>query len=153
MTTMTRTRATRHRQDVPVDVKVVISGLWIAMLMVFAYVDLFGFFRADVLDAALEGEVASTGLAVNQAFLSGALLYILLPCLMVVLSLILKPRLNRILNIVLSLVYVVSIVVSCIGETWIYYLVGSAVEIVLLLAIAWRAWTWPPADDRYPQSR
>ena len=30
-----------------------LSALWIAMLFVFAYVDIFGFYRADVLDAAL----------------------------------------------------------------------------------------------------
>jgi hypothetical protein len=35
------------------------------------------------------------------------------------------------------------IVVSCIGETWVYYLLGSAVEVVLLLAIARTAWKWP----------
>lgn len=62
---------------------------------------------------------------------------------MVVLSLILKPQANRITNIAVSLLYAVTIVVSCIGETWVYYLLGSAVEIVLLLAIARTAWKWP----------
>ena len=47
------TTATRQYRDTPVDVKLVLSALWIAMLFVFAYVDIFGFFRADVLDAAL----------------------------------------------------------------------------------------------------
>ncbi|MGB3686387.1 MAG: DUF6326 family protein [Ornithinimicrobium sp.] len=151
--TTTTTRAAQHYRDTPVDVKIVISALWVAMLMVFAYVDIFGFFRADVLSAALNGEVASTGLAVNQAFLVGALLYILLPSLMVVLSLVLKPRVNRVLNIAASLLYVVSIAVSCIGETWMYYLTGSAVEVVLLLAITRTAWNWPAAGERKPQPR
>jgi hypothetical protein len=44
------------------------------MLFVFAYVDIFGFFRDDVLEGALQGEVAATGLAVNQGFLIGTLL-------------------------------------------------------------------------------
>lgn len=130
-------------QNAPVNVKVVLSALWVAMLFVFAYVDMFGFFRADVLNAALEGEVGSTGLAVNQAFLTATLIYILLPSLMVVLSLLLAPRANRITNIAVSLLYTATILWSCIGETWAYYLIGSAVEVVLLLAIARTAWKWP----------
>ena len=134
---------TGQYQDTRVDVKFVLSGLWVAMLFVFAYVDIFAFFRADVLGAALEGTVANTPLAVNQVFLTTALLFILPATLMVVLSLVLKPRVNRVLNISVSLLYAVIITALCIGETWVYYLLGSAVEVVLLLAIARTAWKWP----------
>jgi hypothetical protein len=34
-----RTTTTRQYRDTPVDVKFVLSALWIAMLFVFAYVD------------------------------------------------------------------------------------------------------------------
>jgi hypothetical protein len=124
-------------------VKVVLSALWIAMLFVFAYVDIFGFFRADVLNAALDGKVATTEFTVNQMFLTLTLIYILVPSLMVVLSLVLKPPVNRITNLVVSLLYMISIIVSCIGETWVYYIVGSVIEALLLLAIARTAWKWP----------
>jgi len=134
---------TGHYQDMRVDVKLVLSALWTAMLFVFAYVDIFAFFREDVLRAALDGQVGTTDLTVNQAFLTAALGYILLPILMVVLSLVLRPRVNRMTNIVVSVLYSLSIAYSCIGETWVYYLVGSAVEVVLLLAIALIAWKWP----------
>ena len=137
------TTTTRQYRDTPVDVKLVLSALWIAMLFVFAYVDIFGFFRADVLDAALDGTVATTDFTVNQGFLIGTLIYVLLPILMVVLSLVLTPRVNRMTNIVVSLVYLLTIIASCIGETWAYYIVGSAVEVLLLGAIARSAWTWP----------
>ncbi len=40
------------------------------MPFVFAYVDIFGFYRADVLDAALDGKVATTAFTVNQVFLT-----------------------------------------------------------------------------------
>lgn len=33
---------TADLQDTRVDVKVVLSGLWISMLFIFAYVDIFG---------------------------------------------------------------------------------------------------------------
>ena len=58
----------------------------------------------------------------------------------------LKPRVNRITNIVVSLLYAVTVLGSCIGETWAYYIVGSLVEAVLLLVIARTAWKWPLFD-------
>ena len=81
--------------DTPVDVRVRLSALWTAMLFVFAYVDIFGFFRADVLEAGLDGTVGTTGLTVDQTFLTLTLVYITVPTLMVVLSLVLRPRANR----------------------------------------------------------
>jgi hypothetical protein len=138
----TMTKAGQY-QDTKVDVKHVLSALWIAMLIVFAYVDMFGFFRADVLDAALDGKVATMGIAIDQMFLAFTTVYVLVPTLMVFLSLVLRPRVNRILNIVVALFYAVSIIASCIGEGWVYYLLGSAVEVVLLVAIVRTAWTWP----------
>jgi hypothetical protein len=134
-------RGTSQYQDTPVNVKLVLSALWIATLFVCAYVDIFAFFREDVLRAGLDGEMA--GMAVTQGLLTACLLYILLPSLMVVLSLVLKPRANRITSVAVSLLYAVTVAVSCIGETWAYYLLGSAVEVVLLLAIARTAWKWP----------
>lgn len=95
-----------------------LSALWIAVLFVFAYVDILGFYRADVLDSALDDKVATTEFTVNQIFLTSTLVSILLPTLMVVLSLVVKPRANRTINITLSLLYTITIIVSAIGEPW-----------------------------------
>lgn len=144
------TTTTRQYRDTQVDVKLIISALWIAMLFVFAYVDIFGFFRADVLNAALHGTVATTALAVNQLFLTSTLIYILIPILMVVLSLVLKPRVSRVVNVIVSILYTISILYSCIGEQWSYYVLGSAIETVLLMAIVRTAWKWPPGFQVRP---
>lgn len=130
-------------RNTPVDVKIVLSALWVTILFVFAYVDIFGFFRADLLNAAIDGEVGNTGLAANQGFFLFALTYVLLPSLMVVLSLVLPPRVNRTTNVAVSFFYAVAVLVSCIGETWAYYVIGSVVEAVLFLVIARTAWKWP----------
>lgn len=130
-------------QDTKVDVKVVLSGLWISMLFVFAYVDIFAFWRADVINGALAGEVPGAGLEINQVFLTFATAYILPPSLMVVVSLVAPANVNRAVNIVVSLILLVSVVALAVGETWIYYIVGTGVEAMLLLAIARVAWTWP----------
>ena len=138
----TTTKAGQY-QDTKIDVKLVLSALWIAMLIVFAYVDIFGFLRADILRAALDGKMAATGITVDQMLLVFTTVYILIPTLMVFLALVLRPRVNRIVNIVVGLFYAVSIIALCIGEGWVYYLLGSAVEVVLLVAIVRTAWTWP----------
>ncbi len=134
---------TTDLHDAKVDVKVVLSGLWISMLFVFAYVDIFGFWRADVINGALTGKVPGAGLTINQSFLVFTTIYILIPSLMVVVSLLAPARINRTANIVASVIYAASVVAAVVGETWGYYIVGSVVEVVLLLAIARVAWTWP----------
>lgn len=126
----------------PLDRRVVLSGLWVSMLFVFAYVDIFGFFRADVIRGALAGEVSGPGFTIDQGFLALTTLYVLLPILMVVGSLLLPWRVNRLANLVVPVVYVLTIVGAMVGETWVYYLLGSGVEIVLLLTIAWTARRW-----------
>jgi len=86
--------------------------------------------------------VAVLGLTVDQMFLVFTTVYILIPTLMVFLSLVLRPRVNRIANIALSIIYALTIIGGAIGE-WNYYILGSAVEVVLLVAIVRTAWTWP----------
>lgn len=133
----------RELRDTKIDVKVVLSGLWIAMLFVFAYVDIFGFWREDVINGALDGEVPGPGFEIGQMFLALTTVYILVPSLMVVVSLLAPARWNRRANVLLSGVYALTVVGSAVGETWVYYLIGSAVEVVLLVAIAATAWRWP----------
>jgi hypothetical protein len=142
------TSRTTELQDSKVDVRVVLSGLWISTLFVFAYVDIFGFWRADVLEGALAGEVPGVGFTISQTFLTLTTLYILVPSLMVVVSLLAPAWVNRIANIVVSLLYVVSIGATVVGETWTYYILGSTVEVVLLLAIARIAGTWPRRSEQ-----
>ena len=107
------------------------------------YVDIFGFWRADVINGALAGTVPGPGFEINQTYLFLTTLYILIPSLMVIVSLVAPARINRPANVVVSLIYLASVVVSMIGETWIYFILGSVIEAMLLLAIARAAWTWP----------
>ena len=133
---------TADLQDSKVDEKVVLSGLWVSTLFVFAYVDIFGFWRADIIQGALAGEVPGVGFSINQRFLSLTTVYILVPSLMVVVSLLTPAWWNRVANIIISLVYLATIVGNLVGETWIYYILGSVVEMALLLTIARVAWSW-----------
>ena len=54
---------------VPLDRRIVLSGLWVTMLFVFAYVDIFAFWRADVIKGALAGEVPQASRSVRPSWL------------------------------------------------------------------------------------
>jgi hypothetical protein len=123
-----------------VNVRVKISALWASMLFVFAYVDLFSLYRADFRADLEAGEVG--GFTVNQSFLLGTTAYVVIPSLMVFGALVLRPRVNRIANIALSIAYGLTVIAGAIGE-WGYYVLGSAIEVALLAAIAYYSWTWP----------
>lgn len=142
------TKRVGGRQDQKVNVKVVLSGLWVSMLFVFAYVDIFGFWRADVINGSLDGRVPGAGYDINQSFLTLTTLYILVPALMVPFSLIVPAGINRPINLTVSLVYALSVVAAAIGETWVYYIIGSVVEVLILLTIVTVAWFWPTSPSR-----
>lgn len=128
-----------------VNVRIKITALWASMLFVFAYVDLFSLYRADVRADIEAGEIS--GFTIGQTFLLGTTVYVVIPSLMLFLTLVLRPEVNRIANIALSIVYALTIIGGAIGE-WNYYLFGSAVEAVQLAAIAYYAWTWPKETPR-----
>jgi Family of unknown function (DUF6326) len=123
-----------------VNVRIKISALWTSMLFVFAYVDLFSLYRRDFRADLEAGEVG--GFMVNQSFLLGTTVYVVIPSLMVFCALVLRPRVDRIANIALGIVYALTVIAGAIGE-WNYYVLGSAVEVALLAAVVYYAWTWP----------
>ena len=133
--------SSRTFEDIKVGVRCKIAALWIAMLLLFAYGDIFGFFRPGQLQEVMAGELS--GMAITQGFLFAVSLYVAVASVMVFLSLVLSPTLDRWANIVLPSLYVVSIVASAIGETSAYYWLLSVIEVALLLLIVWYAWTWP----------
>ena len=123
-----------------IHVTIKLSALWTSMLFVFAYVDIFSLYRRDFRADLEAGEIG--GFTVNQAFLFGTTVYVVIASLMVIGSLVLPPRINRIANIALGIVYALAIIAGAIGE-WSYYVLGSAVEVALLAAVVYYAWTWP----------
>jgi len=122
-----------------VDTRLKIAALWIAMLFIFAYVDLFSLYRPDVRADLEAGRLFAFD--VSQTFLFFATLYVVCPSLMIYLTLVMPRGINRLLNVALAAVYAVTIVGSAVGE-WAYFVLGSAAELALLGAVVYHAWTW-----------
>ena len=131
-------------EDVRVGVRLKISALWIAMLFLFAYGDIFGSFVPGRIDDIRGGKIS--GIEITQTFLLAASVYVAIASMMIFLTLGLRPRVGRWANIVLPILYIVSIVASVIGESWVYFWFLSIAEGVLLLLIIWYAWRWPTLD-------
>ena len=131
--------AKRNQVSSPIDVRIRMAALWATTMMIFAYVDLFSLFRPDFRAALDQGKVFVFD--VGQPFLLGATIYVIIPSLMIYLSLVMPRRLNRVVSISLAGIYAITIVGGAIGE-WNYYVLGSAVEFVLLALVIHHSWTW-----------
>lgn len=134
-------------EDTKVNIKLKISALWITMLFIFAYVDIFWFFQPGIIEGILAGQV--DGRQINQVFLVFTTVFILIPSFMVFLSLVLKPAINRWTNIIVAMIYAIStlyLAISEASETWVFYTFSNIIEVILLLLIVWYAWKWPKQE-------
>jgi Family of unknown function (DUF6326) len=134
-------------EDVRIGVRLKISALWVAMLFLFAYGDIFGSFVPGHIDDIRGGKIS--GIEITQTFLLAASVYVAIASLMIFLTLVLRPTVSRWTNIVLPILYIISIVASLIGESWVYFWFLSLAEGALLLLIIWYAWRWPTLE-RHP---
>ncbi len=129
-----------ERADVTIPVKVKLSALWIALMFLYIYADIFSLFKPGQLAEMMAGRMGP--FPVTQVSLLTASLLMLIPALMVFLSLALKPKVDRWANIVLGLLYTAVNIGNLVGETWAFYLFFGVVELVLTLLIVGHAWNW-----------
>ena len=130
-------------QDYWINPRIKIAALWTSMMFIFAYVDLFSLYRADVRADIEAGKMFA--FTIGQGFLLGVTIYVVVPSLMLFLSLVLSVRVTRMANIVVAVLYAVTIAGSAIGESNYYYIFGSLTEAALLAGVVYYAWTWPKA--------
>ncbi|MCJ7537791.1 MAG: DUF6326 family protein [Anaerolineales bacterium] len=133
-------------EDPKINIKIKLSGLWVANMFLFIYVDYFGLYIPGVMEKIIEGEVAHTGIQVSQVFLLAGITLMMIPSLMIFLSLTLPAKANRWTNIIVGIFKIAVVVGGLIGESWAYYIFGSIVEVVLLSLIVWYAWKWPKQE-------
>lgn len=131
----------RILEDTQIDVKLKLSALWVALMLLYIYADILSLFRPGTLNKMIEGFMGP--FPATQGSLFVAAIMMIIPAVMVFLSLILKPKVNRGVNIVIGALYILVNISNLIGESWAYYLAFGVLEIVLALLIVWYAWTWP----------
>lgn len=132
---MTYPSAAQHR----LDPRLVVCSLWIATMIAVAFVDIFGLFRPDIRAQIENGAIYIFD--IGPGFLLGAIIYVLMPTVMIPLTLVLLRRTNRLTNITVASIFLITVIGGAIGE-WGYYVLGSAFEAVLLAAIIVLATRW-----------
>lgn len=127
-------------KEFKVNVKIKLAALWIVIMILYIYNDMFSLFKPGVLQSMLDGYMGP--FLVSQGGLFSAAVLMAVPALMIFLSLVLKPKANRIINIVISILYIGVMIASLIGE-WYYYIFMGAVEIACNVLIILYAAKWP----------
>ena len=140
----TNKKTSRNLEDVKVNVKIKLSALWVALMFLYVYVDIFAFYKPGTIENILAGKVWE--FEITQAWALTALILMTIPSVMIFLSLILKPKVNRWANIIVAIFYIVVSVTTPLGESWAFIWFGSIVEVVLLSLIVWYAWKWPKQE-------
>jgi len=120
------------------DVRVVLSGLWVAVMLTYLLGDVLRLMAGDVTPGELGGRAASQGMWLGIAVI------MLIPIVMVVLSLTLPYPLVAWVNLVVA---VLAVLFNLIGLPYpgLYDNFLIAVSFVFNALIAWHAWTWVSA--------
>ena len=132
-------------EDMKINVKMKLSALWIAMMLLYIYADILSLFRPGQIEEMIEGLMGP--FPVTQGSLLTASILMIIPAVMVFLSLTLRPKVNRWANVTLGVLYTLVNISNLIGETWAYYIFFGIIEIVLTLLIVWYAWGWANLQD------
>jgi len=118
-----------------VDVRVALSGLWVAVMLVYLLGDVIRIFAGDFTAGQIEGKEVGQGMWLSIAVI------MLVPIVMLVLTLLLPYPAIRWTNIVVALI---AIVFNAFGLPYPghydNFLIG--VSFVFCGLIAWLAWTW-----------
>lgn len=132
-------------EDLRMPVQAKLAAAWASLVFLYVYVDVLAFYKPGVVDDILVGVVWRFD--ITQTWAITALTLLALPIFMVVVSMTLPARANRTVNLVVASVQVPFAsfnAVGQVGEPWMYfYVLGVALELIVLAFVLRSAWTWP----------
>ena len=131
-----------NRKTTKIDMKVLLSTLWIFAIFNYLYADVLGFYEPGVLEELMTGSVG--GIQFTQGFLLGAAILMETAIVMVLLSRVLEYRANRLANIIAGVIHTLAVSGSMfVGSApSLHYMFFGTIEIVTTLLIIWLAWKW-----------
>ena len=135
--------------DTKVNTKVKLALLWVALMFLYIYNDIFSLYQPGHVAELVEGQLE--GVQFTPTLLLGAAALMALPSFMVLMSLILKARANRLVNIIAGIFHILVLVgTQFVGEseTWLYWRFNELLEAVFLVIIIWTAWKWPTVQSQ-----
>jgi hypothetical protein len=131
-------------KDVKINVKMKLSGLWVAAMFSWVYGDLLRIYSGDFRPGEMEG-LEGMQISPEMLWLVSAITMIL-PGAMVFLSLTLKNKVNRWANIVIGIFYTGYNLVGLSSYPSAYDKFLIFISIVFTALIVWYAWKWPKLE-------
>ena len=128
-------------EDIQVNVKIILAGLWTSVTLCYLYGDYFELYAPGKTKALVEG----TNLLDSPVKLLTASIALAIPAVMVFLSLILKPTVNRLLNIVFGIFFtgvMLLVGISSFSDWYLFYTFLAALECIITILIVKYAWQW-----------
>ena len=135
--------------DKKVNTRVKLALLWVALMFLYIYNDIFSMYQPGHVADLFEGHLE--GVQFNQMLLFGAAVLMALPSFMILLSLVLKAGANRWVNILVGIFHILILIATQFvgeGESWIYWRFNEVLEALFLVLIIWTAWKWPRAESQ-----
>jgi Sec-independent protein secretion pathway component TatC len=125
-----------------IDMKVLLSTLWIFVLLNVIFRDIHEFISPGFIQELMAGTVNGIQISEELLFLGGIMVEV--PIAMVLLSRILQYRVNRWANMIAG-VFTILVVFSNVPTDFddIFF---EIIEVVSLLLIVWFAWKWPKQE-------
>ena len=137
---MTSINTTTEREDLRINVRIKLSALWVAIMLLYIYADILSLFKPGQIEQMIAGKMGP--FPVTQSSLLAGSTLMIVPAVMVFLSLTLKTIVNRWANITTGVLYTFVNISNLVGETWAYYVFFGIVEIAFTLLIVRYAWKW-----------
>lgn len=119
-----------------IDVKVLLSTLWIVVMINMLKADILSLYIPGALD---EGARIAGETPIPLLMLGGAVMMEISTA-MIILSRVLTYRVNRWANIITGFITIAFVVGG--GSLYPHYLFIATIEVVCLLIIIWNAWKW-----------
>jgi hypothetical protein len=142
---MNTSNKTTERDEAKISVKMKLSALWITLMLLYIYADIFHLFMPGRITNIVNGQMGP--FSVTQWSLFSATILMMIPAVMVFLSLTLKSKVNRWVNIILGALYTFVNISNVIGETWVFYISFVIAEIVLTCLIIGYAIKWRNLEE------
>jgi hypothetical protein len=131
-------------QDTKINIKMLLSGLWIVLMFIYIYADILSLYRPGQINKMIDGFmgpfVASQGMLVVAALLMSISIFMVFVCL------ILPASINRWINIVVGFLLALVGIANLLGDSWIFYWIYGIMEIIITLSIAILAIRWPKVE-------
>lgn len=128
-------------EDTKIDLKIKIVSIWTSFMFLYIYVDYFHLYMPGMLQDILAGKVFVFD--ITQMFLLVAMIFVIIPALMIFLSVILPANINRWTNLIVATLYIPYMLFNLAWEAWLHMYIAAAAEVALLLLVIWYSWKWP----------